>query len=435
MARISFIFCVFAALLAGCERGGAKIAQQKPPAIPVAHPVQEEVTEYVFYTGRVNSMNSVIIQPRVTGYLMRMPFKEGADVKKGDVLFEIDSRPYKAQLEAAKAQVAQNDAALNYAVATNRRFKELAKKQTDAVSARELDQYQAQEDQAIANLNFAKANLKSAELNLEWTEIRSPINGHISRYFLTLGNLVNQDVTQLTNVVSMNPIYVYFDMDEPTLLRIKRAISEGKITPPRPEEPAWLHGTSLLGLLAVPGGRRDLESLSALLPGRVQPDAAVEIALAGDDGYPHRGVINFMDNQVNPGTGSISIRGVFINPRLPGGAYLMAPGMFVRVRLPIGRPQQELLVRDSAVTSDQGLKYVYVVDEADKVVARRVSIGGLQDNGLRVITQGLKKDDWVVIGGLQQIRPNMIVQPEQQTNMPTLGDPAIPKEKGKGKKK
>jgi multidrug efflux system membrane fusion protein len=391
--------------LAGCRRGPSQTVPIETPVIPVSKPVEREVTDFVDYTGRTNSKNNVIVVARATGYLVKIPFKEGADVKKDDLLFEIDPKPYQAQLEAAEAQVALTEASLKYAKATNERFKELAKKQKGAVSERELDQYQAQEDQAVANLKLAKSNRESAKINLEWTKVKAPIDGHISRYYLTLGNLVNADVTQLTTVVSMDPMYVYFDMDEPTLLRIKRAINEGRIIPPK-------EGA----------------------------DMPVLVGMQGEDGFPHHGTINFFDNQVNPGTGSISVRGALANPKPDDGTYLMVPGMFVRVRLPIGQPQKELLVIDRAVTSDQGLKYVYVLDAENKVEARRVTLGPRQEDGLRVIAQGLTKDDWVLVGGLQQVRPRMTIQTEQ-VSMPSLSAPATPqavkgktKAKDKGKK-
>jgi multidrug efflux system membrane fusion protein len=215
-------------------------------------------------------------------------------------------------------------------------------------------------------------------------------------------------VTQLTTVVSLDPMYVYFDMDEPTLLRIKNAINSGTIK--RPSEAA---------------------------------DAPMLIALAGENfdekNKARQGTINFIDNQVNPGTGSISVRGVFPNPKPKGGEHILVPGMFVRVRLPIGQPQQELLVKDSFITSDQGLKYVYVLDEKDTVKSRPVTVGALQEDGLRVITSGLTKDDWVVVRSLQQVRPEMTVKREELEKMPSLRDPATPavepKAKDKGKKK
>ena len=296
-----------------------------------------------------------------------MPFKEGAEVKKGDVLFEIDPSPYQAQYNAAKAQVAQNKASLTYAQARPMsRFKELAKKEKPgAVAEHELDQYQALEDQAIANLELANANLESAKLNLTWTKVESPIDGHISRYYLTHGNLVNQDATQLTTVVSMEPMYAYFDMDEPTMLRMKQAINKGTVSPViEGAEPMPLLGTSAVGCLGfspMPRASRTLLAASSLLAASTITEVPVLMGLQGEEGYPHRGYINFIDNQVNPGTGSISVRGVFANPKPARGTYLLVPGMFVRIRLPMGQPYSGLLVIDRAVTSDQGLKYVYVV--------------------------------------------------------------------------
>jgi multidrug efflux system membrane fusion protein len=443
MYRISLLAplaCFLLPLVAGCERGPAGASAAKPLVVPVSRPVQRLVTDYVDYTGRTNAKNSVTIQPRVTGYLVRMPFKEGADVKKDDILFEIDPRPYQAQLKAAKAAVAQNEANLRYQHATNERFKELAKRDKSAVSARELDQYQALEEQAVANLDLAKANLVSAELNLEWTVVKSPINGHISRYYLTYGNLVTQDTTQLTTLVSMDPMYVYFDMDEPTHERVKKAVGEGRVNVTKEAEGWPALTSSALGLLGSPFGLGSWLSGSALASGPRSGDMKVLMGLPGQDTYPYVGTINFLDNQVNPGTGSISVRGSFKNPRLPGGAYAFLPGMFVRVRLPIGQPQPQLLVIDRAVASDQGQKKLYVVGADDKVEERSVTLGTLQEDGLRVIQYGLKKDDRVLIGALQQVRPRMTIQPEEVT-MPTSDTPATPQTdrsklgKGKGGKR
>jgi multidrug efflux system membrane fusion protein len=373
------------AVMVGCERRSREVAGKETPTIPVAKPEKAKVTENFEYTGRTNAKNYITIVPRVTGYLEKIPFKEGDDVKKDQLLFEIDPRPYEAQLKAAKAAVDTNAAGLRYAEATNLRFKELAKKQPGAVSERELDQYKALEEQAKANLDLANANLVSAQLNLEWTKVKSPIDGRISRYFLTQYNLVNQDQTQLTTVVSMDPMYVYFDMDEPTLLTVKRAINEKRISSPEKGD-AWFF-----------------------------------VGLAGEDGYPRKGTINFLDNQVNPGTGSIQLRGEIANPKPEKGTYVLVPGMFVRVRMPFGQPKEELLVIDRAVTSEQGQKYVYVLGKDNMVESKRVDLGPLQDNGQRVIMEGLDENDWVVVGGLQQVRPRMEIKPERLKTMPKLG--------------
>jgi multidrug efflux system membrane fusion protein len=328
----------YLALAPGCERRSSQAGPAKPLVVPVSKPIERLVTEFVDYTGRTNAKGNITVQPRVTGYLVKMPFKEGADVKEGDILFEIDPRPYKAQLEAAKAAVAQNEANLRYQNATNLRFKELAKRDKGAVSGRELDQYQAMEDQAVANLNLAKANLISAELNLEWTVVRAPIDGYISRYYLTYGNLVNQDSTQLSTLVSMNPMYVYFDMDEPTLERIKTAMNEGSISVTN--EPADIRAGSIASIVGLALG--PVLTLWPLASHERGAEMKVLMGLPGQDTFPFEGTINFLDNQVNPGTGSISARGAFKNPRPKGGVYSLLPGMFVRVRLPIGAPRRQL---------------------------------------------------------------------------------------------
>jgi multidrug efflux system membrane fusion protein len=378
-----------AIVLAGCTRPAPQVAPAEPPAVPVSQPVQREVTDYVDFTGRTEAKDAVDIRPRVTGYLTKVAFTEGKDVKTGDLLFEIDPRPYKAQLDQALGQVNLYQAQLQLAKTTYARDQAIARAGgAGAVSQQQLDQDQAAVDEAEARVKAFQASLEVYRLNLEFTQVKSPINGQASRYYLTVGNLVNQDQTLLTTVVSLDPMYAYFDMDEPTLLRIKRAVNEGRIKLPAPNA-----------------------------------DIPVYLGLQIEEGYPHRGSINFVNNQVNPTTGSISVRGEFPNPRPEGGARLLTPGMFVRIRLPIGEPHQTLLVIDRAIGSDQGLKYVYVLDAENKAQYRRVTTGALQEDGLRVITDGLKPGEWVVGGGLQQVRPRMTVQPDRIA-MPSLASQA-----------
>jgi multidrug efflux system membrane fusion protein len=373
-------------MLIGCAKKPAEVAPAEPPAVPVSKPVQREVTDYMDFTGRTEAVESVDIRPRVTGYLVKIPFKEGSEVKTGDLLFEIDPRPYQAQLDQALAQVNLYQAQLELARTTYARDRAIsASGGAGAVSQQQLDQDRASVDEAAARVKAYQASVEVYKLNLAFTKVTSPITGQASRYYLTLGNLANQDQTLLTTVVSLDPIYAYFDVDEPTVLRIRRAINEGRIKLPQP---------------------------GAEIP--------VFLGLQGEDGYPHRGNINFVNNQVNPTTGSISVRGAFPNPKPESGARLLSPGMFVRTHLPIGQPHPALLVIDRAIASDQGLKYVYVVDADHKAQYRRVSTGALQEDGLRVIAEGLKPDDWVVVGGLQQVRPRMQVQ-TQEVPMPTLG--------------
>jgi multidrug efflux system membrane fusion protein len=255
----------------------------------------------------------------------------------------------------------------------------------------QLDQDKAAVGEADAQVAAYRASLEVYKLNLDFTEVKAPIDGQVSRYYLTRGNLVVQDQTLLTTVVSTDPMYAYFDVDEATLLRIRRAVTEGSIPVPQ------------------------------------RGQVPVLMGLQGEDGFPHQGEINFVNNQVNPTTGSISWRGVFPNSKPPTGFRLLSPGMFVRVRLPIGQPHSAVLVVDSAIVADQGLKYVYVVSGDDTVEYRRVSTGPLESDGMRVIVDGLKGNELVVVGALQQVRPRMKIQTEK-IDMPSLGAPELSKE-------
>jgi multidrug efflux system membrane fusion protein len=425
--------CLLLAAVAGCQQEVSPTASSKEmPTVPVSLPVEREVTDFVDFTGRTAAIQSVDVRPRVTGYLVKICFVDGAEVKEGDLLFEIDPRPYQAQLDQAVSQVKLNEASLRIARANYDRDRASARVTPDSVSRQQLDEDRATVDEALARVNATKSSTKIYELNLGFTQVHSPIDGQASRTYLTLGNLVNQDQTLLTTIVALHPMFVYFDMDEPTLLRVRKAINEGTI-------PRYQDGTM-----------------------------TVLMGLQGEQGYPHRGTVNFINNQVNPTTGSISVRGRFPNPKPMGGApgpmYLreqaaatlglltptlgtagfpqaagacgvaalggsvvggermLSPGMFVRVRLPISEPHQAKLVIDRAISSDQGLKYVYVLGPDNKLDYRRVTTGPLQEDGLRVITKGLEANDRVVVGGLQQVRPNMQVRPEPIT-MPTLAPP------------
>jgi multidrug efflux system membrane fusion protein len=349
--------------------------------------VEREVTDYVDYTGRTAAVQALDVRARVTGYLIQMPFKEGAEVKKGDLLFEIDPRPYQDMYDAAKAQLALAEANLRLARVTYERDRVIAARDPGGVSQQQLDQDLAQQQQAQANVGVARANLATAQLNLEWTRVTSPIDGMVSRYYYTLGNLVVQDQTLLTTVVSVDPIFAYFDADENTIIRIRTAINEGKIKPPP--------NTDAIPLL---------------------------MSVGAEEGFPHQGHISFVNNTVNPSTGTLAVRGTFDNPKPPNGRRILSPGMFVRIRVPIGQAHPALLVADRAIGSDQGLRFVYVVDAEHKVQYRRVSTGALQEDGLRVV-EGVSKDDWVVVGALQQVRPRMEVQPEEMA-MPAFGNPA-----------
>jgi multidrug efflux system membrane fusion protein len=385
----------------GCEVNATKVAPGDAPVVPVSQPIPREVTDYVDFTGRTEAVYSVDIRPRVTGYLVDMPFREGAEVKAGDLLFVVDPRPYKAQLDEAQGQVDLYKASLKLAKTTLARDRAIANLSPGSVSQQQFDQEQSMVDEADARVKAFEKSMEISRLSYEFTRVVSPIDGQISRYYLTLGNLVNQDQTLLTTVVSVDPMYVYFEMDEPTLLRTRKALNDGKIKP---------NGKGM----GIP----------------------VFMALEGEEGFPHQGTVNFVNNQVNPDTGSILVRGVFPNPLPKNGRRLLSPGMFVRIRLPIGQPHPALLVTDRSVGSDQGLKYVYILDSENKAQYRRVVTGAPESNGLRVIEQGLKPDDWVVYGGLQQVRPRMTVRPERAPMLgASLDEPRKATSAGESKKK
>ena len=235
MAAALWFFLLLLPFGAGCQKESPPAAEPMP-VVPISHPVERPVTDYVDFTGRTDAVQSVNIVARVTGYLVQMPFAEGADVKKGDLLFQIDPQPYEAQVRLGEAQVASNEAQFQLAKQNFERVQNLSKQK--GVSQQEFDQYKSAQDQAIAQLDAARANLEIYRLNLQYTRVTSPIDGQVSRYFLTLGNLINQDQTLLTTVVSLDPIYAYFDVDQRTLLRIRRAINEGKIARAAPRQPA-----------------------------------------------------------------------------------------------------------------------------------------------------------------------------------------------------
>jgi len=354
---------------AGC---GEKTAAPPtvPPKVDVALPLQREVTEYADYVGRTDAIDSVQMRARVGGYLQKVNFKEGDLVKKDQVLFEIDPRPYEDQVASSLAQIASAKATLKRAESDNARYQQLSANTPGAVSKQDVDKFQATADQASADLQAAQAALAQNQLNLGFTKVLAPVNGRVSRYFVTVGNLITQDQTVLTTILSTGLIYAYFDMDDTTVLRLRQMTREGKAR--------FGQGS------AVP----------------------VYLRLENEKGFPHEGQINFEDNQIAPKTGTLRMRGVFANQD-----DALLPGYFVRVRVPIGPPHQALLVPDRAIDDDQGRKVLRVVNEKNQVVSRRIQVGAL-DEGLRVIEAGLEHDDRVIIRGLMQVRPGMTVEPK-----------------------
>lgn len=378
MTRISLLTVLLAGLFfMGCGKPPALPMPDAAPAVTVSRVIHHNVTDSVEFTGRVDAVNYVDIKARVTGYITKTPFKEGDYVKQGDLLFEIDRRPYQAKLDDAKSQLTLQQAKYKLAKADNLRAKEVAKT-PGAISVQELDKYQAAEEEAKAAVEAIAAANEVHILNLEFCRVTAPIDGRISRYYFTLGNLVNADTTLLTTLVSEDPIYVYFDTDESTLLKVKRLVQEGRIPV------------------------RDNQS-----------QITFQVALQDEREYSHTANVNFINNKLDPLTGTITVRGVLANPMVGGKARLFVPGMFCRVKLPIGEARDVALVSERAVGTDQGNKFVYVVGDDNKAVSRRVRLGALQPDGLRVIEEGVKPGERVVVTGIQMVRQGEPVTPEE----------------------
>ena len=389
-----------ALVLCGCDGKSAAGTQDGAPPVTVAYPVEKETTTFEDYTGRTAAIDSVQVTARVTGYLDKILFREGDEVKEGTLLYEIDPRPYKAAHDQAKAQVAQNQAALNLATANRVRYEELF--QRKVATAQDVETYRSQEAQAAATLAATQANLETAKLNLGWTKVTAPVAGRLGQTLVSRGNLVTADRTELTTIVSLDPMYVFFDADEGTFERIQQLIREGKFKSMLPQE--------------IPGYAPAKESgpmgiAIDLLTNHANQLRPVYLGLANETGYPHVAYIDFVNNQVTLATATLQVRAIFWNQMPKGGLRVFSPGMFVRVRIPTSPTFRALLVSQEAIQANLNLKYVDVLNDQDEIERRDVTLGGLQDN-LQVITSGLKPKERVVISGLQHVKPGVKVTPK-----------------------
>jgi len=349
----------------------------------VSHPLPQEVTDYEDYTGRTAATDIVQIRARVSGYLDKINFKDGSDVEQGAVLYEIDPRPYEATLKQVQAQVRLQEAQLRYNEAVYNRNVRL-QNSGGAASVEDVQQSRAQRDTSQASLNAAQANVEQAQLNLSWTKVTAPIPGLLSRTLVTRGNLITADQTVLTSIVSQDPMYAYFDVDEPTVLRIQQLIREGKFKSARE---------------------------GARVP--------VSLGLAGEDGFPHEGHVDFVNNQVTSSTGTLQVRGIFANPKPAVGPRVLSSGLFVRIRVSVGSPYRALLVNQRAIGTDQNLKFVYVVNDQNAVDRRDVKLG-TQHGSLQVIREGVQAGERVIVDGIQHVHPGLTVNPRLEP-MPTGG--------------
>ena len=369
-------------LMTACNQQQPTAAPPPPPKVTVSQPINREVVEWEEYTGRLEAVESVEVRARVNGYLQSIHFKNGATVKQGDLLFVIDPRPYQAELERAKADLALASVRLE------RTGKDLARAQqlvrSRAVSEEEVDTRVSDQRQAQESVQAARAMVNAAQLNVEFTQVRAPISGRISRNLVSVGNLINGGTTQstvLTTIVSLDPIYCYFEADERSFLR---------------------------GIRQSRNGER-ANSRSGKQP--------VYVALADEEGFPRQGSIDFVDNRLDQNTGTITVRAV-----LPNADLLLTPGLFARVRVPAGDKYQALMLPPEAVASDLSQQFVFVVDAQNLAQYRKVTPGPIID-GLRIIRDGLQPDDWVIVKGVQRAKTGAKVDPIKQDS---AGAPSSP---------
>jgi len=352
-------------LLAGCDRGEAQSAPPPPPEVSVAQVVEQKVSRWDSFNGRFDAVESVQLRPRVSGYIDKVNYREGDEVKKGQVLFTIDDRTYRATLE--QAQAALNNARSQAALARSEAARTDKLIGTNLVSREAWEQRRSAASQAQANVQSAQAAVDMAQLNLSFTRVTAPIDGRASRALITTGNLVSagDSASVLTTLVSLDKIFVYFDVDEATYLQYQAMARQGQ--------------------------------QRGALP--------VEVGLTGERGYPHRGTVDFLDNQLTASTGTIRMRATLDNAQRQ-----FTPGLFARVRLPGSADFTALLVDDKAVLTDQDRKYVYVIDGEGKAQRRDIQVGDLA-NGLRIVQSGLKPGDNVIVNGLQKVfMPGMPVK-------------------------
>jgi multidrug efflux system membrane fusion protein len=350
-------------LAAGCAQTSAQPAPPPPPQVTVATVIERDVTEWDEFTGRLQAVDSVEVRPRVSGLIAAVRFQEGAIVRRGDALFEIDPRPFQAEVDRLHAELARARATSQRAASELQTAEKL--RAENAIAKEEHDRRAAFAQESTAQSAAVGAALRAAELNLEFTRVTSPISGRVGRAIVTEGNLVSSgpgEATLLTTVVSLDPVYAYFDADEQIFLKYSAG----------PKGPAL---------------RR------------------IRMALANDEGFPRLGHMDFLDNQLDGATGTIRARAVFRNTD-----GQLTPGLFVRLRLAGTASYRGLLIQDRAVGTDLSKKFVYVVGAGNDVQYRTVTLGPIVD-GLRVVRSGLEAGESVIVNGLQRVRPGVQVTP------------------------
>jgi RND family efflux transporter MFP subunit len=360
-----------AVLHAGCQKEQQAMPPPKPPEVIVGQAVVQEVADYEEFTGRTEAIETVEIRARVSGYLDKICFEEGADIKKGDLLFQIDLRPLQAELERTAANVGQAEARVTRLQSDYQRARSMLG--TKSIGREEFEKVSGDLAEAQSAVKSAQAARDIAKLNVTYSRVVTPISGRISRRMIDPGNMVKADETALTYIANLDPMYAYFDVDERTYLRLSRFLMKKGVT-----------------------------TLAQV------KEISVALGLADEDGFPREGKMNFVDNRIDPNTGSVWVRGIFPNPD-----KFLAPGLFVRVRLPVGEPHKAVLIPERALATDQGQKFVYVLNDQNEAVYRRVQVGA-QHGKLRVVEKGIEAGELLVISGLQRVRRGAKVEPKEE---------------------
>ena len=385
-AAFALALMTAAGILAGCARKAPEPVPTKPPPVVVDYPVSQKVNDYEDFAGRTEAFKVVELKSRVTGYLKKIHFKDGQDVEEGKQLFDIDTRQYKAEVDRTVAALNKAQKHLVTMSANYRRSKEQHDK--GVIGTEEYDTVTGLKLEAEHDVDTAQAAADTAALNLRFCHINAPFDGRLSKRLVDEENLIKADETSLTTIVKLDEVYATFDMDERTVIRVRRLIQKGEVT-----------------------------------SSRVQP-LIVQLALADDDDFSLSGQVTFVDNQIDAGTGTLRVRATVHNPRLNRAPwYLLSPGQFVRVRVPIGPPRDAILVPEKAIGSDQGQRFLFVVNAENKVERRNVRVGQ-QYGTMRVIEGGVvTPTDRVIVDGLLRVRPAVEVNP---TLVPPASKSLIP---------
>jgi RND family efflux transporter MFP subunit len=353
-------------LLCGCDKP-TQFVPPPPPEVTVQQPQTRRIVDHVNFTGNTQATANVELRARVSGYLHRIAFEDGALVQQGDLLFVIEQAPFQATLQSRKADLERAQAALQLAQVDFKRNQLL--RQKEVVSQQDVDERRADLAAAQANVAVAKAAITNAQLDLDYTEIRAPITGHIGRHLVDVGNLVQSQQTLLATIESIDPIYAYFNVSESDLLRFRKMIRDNELPDPQKQPPR------------------------------------IRLELSNEKDYPHEGHVDFRDLGLNPDTGTILVRARFPNPN-----RVLLPGLFVRLQAPVGAPKPRLMVNERAIAADQRGQYVLVVNDENQVAYRPVELG-LASDGMREVISGIDPEAWVIINGIQRAQPGATVKP------------------------